>query len=336
MNNNYNCLKQQIYCHNKYELVPIRNNDRYLIMKWRNEQMYHLRQNKKLSDKDQDDYFENVVSILFSKEQPEQILFSFLKDGVLIGYGGLVHINWVDKNAEISFVMNTELESDHFEEYWIIYLGLIEKIAFQQLSFHKIFTYAFDLRPNLYRALEMAGFNQIVRLKEHCLFDGKFIDVIIHSKIKITELNEIRIKLREANINDAELLFNWANDINVRKNSINTELIKWENHLNWFNEKLNSNTSKVFILCDSENALGQIRIDLIDNYWNIDYSVDSKYRGLGLGKKLVQLLINKTVFNNFNAIVKMQNEISIKIFVDLGFKLNSNTNNDFLHFELKK
>jgi RimJ/RimL family protein N-acetyltransferase len=182
MVNNYNCLKQQIYFHNNYKLIPIRNEDRYLIMKWRNEQMYHLRQNKQLTKEDQDSYFENVVATLFSKEQPEQILFSFLKDGELIGYGGLVHINWVDKNAEISFLMNTELESDHFEEYWLIYLGLIEKIAFQQLSFHKIFTYAFDLRSKLYYVLEAFDYQNDAILKDHCFVNGVFKNVVIHSK----------------------------------------------------------------------------------------------------------------------------------------------------------
>jgi RimJ/RimL family protein N-acetyltransferase len=51
------------------------------------------------------------------------------------------------------------------------------------MEMHKIFTYAFDLRPHLYEAVEAAGFTQEARLKAHCLFDGKYIDVVIHSKI---------------------------------------------------------------------------------------------------------------------------------------------------------
>jgi cytochrome b involved in lipid metabolism len=34
-------------------------------MKWRNEQMYHLRQSKALTPQEQDYYFENVISKLF-------------------------------------------------------------------------------------------------------------------------------------------------------------------------------------------------------------------------------------------------------------------------------
>ncbi|MBK8827806.1 MAG: GNAT family N-acetyltransferase, partial [Saprospiraceae bacterium] len=83
-------------------------------MKWRNEQMYHLRQSKLLTVDDQERYFTNVVAHLFDKEQPDQILFSYIEGDVCIGYGGLVHINWIDKNAELSFIMDTKLESNHF------------------------------------------------------------------------------------------------------------------------------------------------------------------------------------------------------------------------------
>ena len=65
----------------------------------------------------------------------------------------------------------------------INYLLLIEKVAFEELQFHKIFTYAFDLRPHLYEALENSGFIKDARLKDHCLFDNRYLDVVIHSKI---------------------------------------------------------------------------------------------------------------------------------------------------------
>ena len=119
---------------------------------------------------------------LFNKEQPDQILFSYLENDICIGYGGLVHINWIDKNAEISFLMNTELETKNFKKHWEIFLHLIEQVAFTTLKFHKIFTYAFDLRPALYEALEKSMFTEEARLKEHCLFNGNYIDVVIHSK----------------------------------------------------------------------------------------------------------------------------------------------------------
>ena len=76
--------------------------------------MYHLRQDKPLTEEDQEAYFLNVVAKLFEQERPNQLLFSFLDGDKCIGYGGLVHINWIDKNAEISFIMNTSLEKSPY------------------------------------------------------------------------------------------------------------------------------------------------------------------------------------------------------------------------------
>lgn len=183
MSRAYRCLKQQTYQTGSYSIVPLRDEDKYLIMEWRNGQIYHLRQQRPLTREDQERYFGTVVAALFEQEKPGQVLFSYLENGACIGYGGLVHINWTDRYAEISFIIDPALEKEYFEKHWVTYLSLIEQVAFTGLGLHKIFTYAFDLRPHLYKAVEAAGFKEEARLKEHCLFEGKYIDVVIHSKI---------------------------------------------------------------------------------------------------------------------------------------------------------
>jgi RimJ/RimL family protein N-acetyltransferase len=180
--NLYKVLNKQIFTKSNYKIIPIRYEDRFDIMKWRNEQIYHLRQNKPLTLANQEDYFNNVVNKLFDQGQPTQILFSYLEDEICIGYGGLVHINWIDKNAEISFVMNTDLEKDYFQKHWGIFLNLIEQVAFADLKLHKISTYAFDLRPKLYPVLDNVGFSREAVLNNHCLFNNEYVDVVIHSK----------------------------------------------------------------------------------------------------------------------------------------------------------
>jgi RimJ/RimL family protein N-acetyltransferase len=181
--NSYKILSKQVYSAGNYSIVPIRMEDRYHIMRWRNEQMYHLRQNKPLTKEDQDKYFEDVVSKLFDQDKPDQILFSFLEGEKCIGYGGLVYINWNDRNAEISFVMDSALEQEYFEFHWTTYLKLLECAAFKVLKLHKLFVYAFDLRPHLYHILKNNNYFKDAVLKEHCLFQGKYIDVVIHAKL---------------------------------------------------------------------------------------------------------------------------------------------------------
>ncbi len=181
----YIVLDKQIYNFENFLLLPIRDMDKFKIMKWRNEQLYHLRQKEKLTKKDQVNYFKNTISKLFNNTKPPQILFSFLENNICVGYGGLVHINWEDKNAEISFLIQTKLEKKNFDKYWVIFLNLIEDVAFNQLSLHKIYTYAFDIRPHLYKSLEKVGFEKEGILKEHCIFNKVYKNVVIHSKINM-------------------------------------------------------------------------------------------------------------------------------------------------------
>ena len=177
----YTVLKRQQYESGAYRVVPIRAQDKYDIMRMRNEQIYHLRQTSPLTKSNQDLYFKDVISKLFEAQKPSQILFSYLHGEVLIGYGGLVHINWVDKNAEISFIIKTHRDKE-FSLHWTHFLNMITEVTFEELGFHKFFTYAFNLRLHLYAVLEENGFNEEARLKEHCFFEDKYIDVVIHSK----------------------------------------------------------------------------------------------------------------------------------------------------------
>ena len=180
--NQYKALSKNIFKSQEYQIVPIRYKDRLNIMKWRNEQIYHLRQSELLTEESQERYFQDIVSKLFNQKEPDQLLFSFLKNDKIIGYGGLVHINWTDKNAEISFIMDTNEEKKYFYKYWTLFLNLIEELSFKIIGLHKIYVYAFDLRPHLYTVLEKNKFNKEAVLQEQCLFNGKFIDVLIYEK----------------------------------------------------------------------------------------------------------------------------------------------------------
>ncbi len=126
----YNCLSKNEFYLGEFKIIPIRFEDRIDIMDWRNEQMYHLRQKERLTVDEQLNYFKNTVSSLFIKEQPNQILFSFLKNNVLIGYGGLVHINWTDYNLEMSFLVNTKTLNDRkaYDECFNAYISLIKDV----------------------------------------------------------------------------------------------------------------------------------------------------------------------------------------------------------------
>lgn len=180
----YACLPAHtIPNYGQYQLVPIRMDDRETIRQWRNEQIDILRQKNPLSTQEQENYFEQTVAPLFDMLQPPQLLFSFLFAGQLIGYGGLVHINWEDQHAEISFLLETSRTKNIavFQQEWTVYLHLIRQVAFHALSFKKIYTYAYDLRPHLTTTLLANEFIEEARLKRHICINGHWIDILIHA-----------------------------------------------------------------------------------------------------------------------------------------------------------
>lgn len=314
----YKVLAQQEFTHAHYKIVPIRYEDRIAIMQWRNEQIYHLRQQKPLTLADQENYFTNVVSGLFEQEQPNQILFSYLENDQCIGYGGLVHINWNDQHAEISFIMDTALEQKAFSEHWTIYLTLIEKVAFETLKLHKIFTYAFDLRPHLYPVLEAAGFKKEAVLKDHCFFNNQFKNVVIHAKYKTI------FELRKAVPADVDITFSWATDAVVRKYALSQNAIAFDDHKAWFASKILNEQVFYYLAFVDHEPIGSIRFDVFADEVVISYLIDPKHHGKGWGKKILEEGMMQFDSDAHPVpvvgIVKTDNVASLKIFRDLHFR----------------
>jgi RimJ/RimL family protein N-acetyltransferase len=318
----YNFLHKQEITTGEYTIVPIRYEDRLAIMKWRNEQMYHLRQEKILTENDQEAYFQNIILPSYKEKTPAQILFSFLQNEKCIGYGGLVHINWQSNEAEVSFIMATELEADNFETNWVTFLHLLEKVAFNDLYLSTLFTYAYDLRPHLYKALENAGFQQTKRLEKEQLVDDKLVDVVIHTK-------KNPLKLREATKNDVDLTFEWASDVNIRKYSFQQETITQEMHHAWFNSKINDFSCLYLLLENDKEVIGSIRYDINkENEALISYLIDFKHHGNGYGNAILSLSLS-ALLEKFPTVSQLvgfvlpENIASRKIFERQGYLLDS-------------
>ena len=318
----YNCLHKQEITKGEYTIVPIRFEDRLDIMKWRNEQMYHLRQEKILTENDQEAYFQNTILPSYNEKTPAQILFSFLKNEKCIGYGGLVHINWQSNEAEVSFIMATELEADNFETNWLTFLHLLEKVAFTDLYLNSLFTYAYDLRPHLYKAIENAGFQQTKRLEKEQQVDDKLVDVIIHTKNN-------PLKLREATKNDVDLTFQWASDTNIRKYSFQQEAITQEIHHAWYNSKINDPDCLYLLLENDNEVIGSIRYDINkENEAVISYLIYNNYHGHGYGNAILTLSLGVLTgkhpkIKQLVGFVVPENIASRKIFERQGYLLDS-------------
>lgn len=169
---------------NSLELVSLRKEDMPAIKDWRNAQLSILRQKKVLTDEDQNAYFSQVVLPAQAQSNPQQILFSYLEDKILVGYGGLVHISWENYCAEMSFLLNPQYVEDRqkYDFLFSNFIHLVANFAFDTLSLNRIYTETYATRFFHMKLLEYNGFSLEGRLREHVFLDEekKFVDAVFH------------------------------------------------------------------------------------------------------------------------------------------------------------
>jgi UDP-2,4-diacetamido-2,4,6-trideoxy-beta-L-altropyranose hydrolase len=153
----------------------------------------------------------------------------------------------------------------------------------------------------------------------------------------ISLISELKFRLRTVKAEDCRLLYIWVNDNEVRQNSISKGKISWDNHKKWFRATIISKNSKIFILELDGRPVGQVRYELQDSEWIIDYSVESQMRGKGLGKICIKLSMEYFKGQKLKAIVNVANAPSKNIFISLDFRVAGiiKINNE-LYLEYKK
>lgn len=156
---------------------------------------------------------------------------------------------------------------------------------------------------------------------------------------KIIPTSRDELFLRQACVDDIELFYFWVNDPAVRENSFNQEPIFWQDHVNWFKKKLESNLSQIWVMQTPYGLpVGQIRFDINEGVANIDYSLDPMVRGRGWGQILFQMGLTefKRLHQNIpcQGRVKAENHPSRHCFQSLGFIEESNRGGDSVFYWL--
>lgn len=164
-----------------YKLRPLTYSDLLIIKDWRNKQIEILRQKKPLTDQDQKNYWERIQSSgrekLYAIEGP---------DGKLCGYTGFVNLDMEYQKAEISFLVNPEIQEGmaKYAEIFSQSLVQLKEIAFAELGLNRVYTETYEFRKEHMEVIEKAGFKTEGRLREHVVKNGKHYDSIMHGFIK--------------------------------------------------------------------------------------------------------------------------------------------------------
>jgi spore coat polysaccharide biosynthesis predicted glycosyltransferase SpsG len=118
---------------------------------------------------------------------------------------------------------------------------------------------------------------------------------------------------------DSSILFRWANEKNVRANSMSSEKISPEEHLRW-QENLGSKETRIWIFEYQGIPFGQVRFELEHGKVFISYSIDLLFRGLRRSFEMISSAIRQaSIGEDIFARARASNLASIKTLTRLGF-----------------
>ena len=140
------------------------------------------------------------------------------------------------------------------------------------------------------------------------------------------------MKIRKVQINDWKILFDWRNDIETRKNSHNMELVKEDDHKKWLKSVLENKNRELFIALEDKQPCGTIRADFDEQQktYELSWTISPDFRGQGIGKKMVKLLVDR-MNNKIRAEIKNGNIASVRIAECAGLTFKKEENG-ILHY----
>jgi UDP-2,4-diacetamido-2,4,6-trideoxy-beta-L-altropyranose hydrolase len=134
------------------------------------------------------------------------------------------------------------------------------------------------------------------------------------------------LNLRKVRPDDKKLLFDWANDASTRESSFNTSQIPWTVHEKWFEERIQSNRTMIYVAQDEPgHDVGQIRFEKIKENAEAGFSIDEASRGKGFGAVLLDkgceaIFAEWQDIDFVRAKVKNGNERSRRVCIKAGFE----------------
>lgn len=195
-------------------------------------------------------------------------------------------------------------------------LSIVEQLKTRgmavNLGWHQQVT-SLDISQSLMYLLTSAERRTVLAHQSRAQIDGDGVDRVV------AQIHGDKIRLRRVREEDKHLLWEWANAPEVRAVSFSTEVISWEQHVQWFASK-QKDPNCVFYLALNEldMPIGQARFDIDGTAATVSISLNSKYRGQGYGSQLITLASQKIYqrwpIQLIYAYIKEGNHVSARAF----------------------
>ncbi|WP_215397891.1 GNAT family N-acetyltransferase [Rheinheimera oceanensis] len=138
------------------------------------------------------------------------------------------------------------------------------------------------------------------------------------------------VRLRLATLADAERLLHWRNDADTRRFSLNPEQVTELQHRHWLQQSLSNPQRRLYIAEYADQPVGTVRVDSTADSHRISWTLAAEYRGKGLAKAMVKLLVSQLT-GTIVAEILPGNTASVKVAQHAGLTYQS-THNGILYY----
>ena len=133
------------------------------------------------------------------------------------------------------------------------------------------------------------------------------------------------VRLRRARAEDGPLLLAWRNDPATRAASLSQHEISPDEHRRWLHRKLGDPECFLFIVEESTQPVGQVRVDRLSSALaELSIALAPEARGRGLGRRAIELGTTEARealgVQSVKARVRADNESSLRAFRATGYE----------------
>jgi UDP-2,4-diacetamido-2,4,6-trideoxy-beta-L-altropyranose hydrolase len=160
----------------------------------------------------------------------------------------------------------------------------------------------------------------------------------------LMRMRATQLELRRARGEDCRLIWEWANDPELRAVSFSSEPIPWENHVRWYAGKSVHPACFFYVATNGcGQPIGQVRFELANHEAVISVSLAPSSRGKGYGTALIvrgiEQFFSESGADLIHAYIKTDNSTSVRAFEKADFKdagLKTVGGHQARHFVFKK
>lgn len=135
------------------------------------------------------------------------------------------------------------------------------------------------------------------------------------------------VKLRDVISDDMDTIFRWQQDKDIRQFSRVNESPTYEEHKNWFNNRISLDKGLYKMIMYNDINVGVLRLDPLsdrdNNSYEVSIFVDKNYQQKGIALDCLNMIREKYPAYSLYAYIDDENTPSQKLFIKAGYQLSN-------------